>query len=163
MGGSFSVYMEMCLGETHAYGKHVLYRLTVIRSPFRKGWPQSTRCSPEPEMLEICFITWMSFYLMRYCVLVRSLPLCGTFSKLKCYSCHDYMCCSKARQHFSPTFQSCSFFQPYPEPHNLDFGVYSNRWLWKSGLFLAWQQLSERCGSLTVEHTEHLILAGSNF
>lgn len=115
-------------------------------------------------MLEICFISWMSFYLMRYFVLVRSLPLCGTFSKFKCYSCHDYMCCSKARRHFPNFFPVFLLFPFSTVPWTTQSGLWC---LFKQMVMKKWYFFSlataQSCGSLTVEHTEHLMLAGSDF
>lgn len=112
------------------FGVRLTHMENKFRNPFRKGWPQSTRSSSDPETLKMFYhLDGLLFFKSLSVVLV--MIICGV---------------QKARHFF---FLSCCFFlfQLYPELHNLDFGVYSNRWFWKSGLFWAWQGLSENCWS----------------
>ncbi len=68
-------------------------------------------------------------------------------------------------EHFSPPFfQSCCFFLflSYPEPHTFWALVSIQTDGYEKVVFFS-LATAQSCGSLTVEHTEHLILAGSSF
>lgn len=161
MGSVFSVYMELNFGKAQTWKTHFIQTNSVQKSIAHsvKGEPQSTRCSPELEKVKVCVLS-CHVTLQSQSEFCPHLELCQSLSVVGLLA---MTICSVQKQDIFFCLVSFSFFN-----HTLNCTIWTLVSIQTDGFgkkwsFLAWQRFSENCRSFTVEHTEHLILAGSNF